>query len=119
MTTQEMGQFGEDYAASYLRKNGYKIIDRNYRFKKYEVDIICKHNGQYVFVEVKARNTAEIGEPWKAVTKTKQRQIIQCAHHYLVTKNIDVDSRFDIISIVHNSYGTFLEHIDDAFYAIS
>jgi putative endonuclease len=118
MTTQEMGKFGEDYAASYLRKNGYKIIDRNYRFKKYEVDIICKHNEQYVFVEVKARNTSEIGEPWKAVTKTKQRQIIKCAHNYLISKDIDTESRFDIISIVHNSYGTFLEHIDDAFYAM-
>ena len=118
MTNQEMGKFGEDYAASYLRKKGYKIIERNYRFKKYEIDIICQYNNQYVFVEVKARNTAEIGEPWKAVTKTKQRQIIKCAHNYLINKDIDAESRFDIISIVHNSYGTFLEHIDGAFYAM-
>jgi putative endonuclease len=117
MTTKEIGDFGEEYAVNYLRKKGFLILDRNIRFKKYEVDIVCKDGEQMVFVEVKTRNTAEIGQPWKAVTKTKQRQIIKCAHHYLVNKNIDVDSRFDIISIVHNSYGTFLEHIDDAFYA--
>ncbi|MDG0973448.1 MAG: YraN family protein [Crocinitomicaceae bacterium] len=118
MTNQEMGKFGEDYAASYLRKNGYQILDRNYRFKKYEVDIICKHDDYLVFVEVKARNTSEIGPPWKAVTRVKQRQIIQCAHQYIISKDIDAEVQFDIISIVHNNSGTFLEHLDRAFYAM-
>lgn len=118
MTNQEMGKFGEDYAASYLKKNGYQILDRNYRFKKYEVDIICKHEDHLVFVEVKARNTSEIGPPWKAVTRTKQRQIIQCANQYIVSKNINAEAQFDIISIVHNNSGTFLEHLDKAFYAM-
>jgi putative endonuclease len=116
MTTKEIGDFGEDFAVKFLRGKGFQIIDRNIRFKKYEVDIVCKDGEQMVFVEVKTRNTAEIGAPWKAVTKTKQRQIIKCAHHYLISNDIDVESRFDVISIVHNSYGTFLEHIDDAFY---
>lgn len=117
MTTKEMGAFGESYALGYLRKKGYQVIQINYRFKRNEVDIICKDGEQFVFVEVKARQTAEIGEPWRAVTKTKQRQIIKCAHNYLVENDIDKDSRFDVISIVHNNYGTRLEHIDDAFVA--
>lgn len=115
MTTKEMGDFGEQYALQYLRKKGFKIVQTNYRFKRNELDIICKEGDEFVFIEVKARQTAEIGEPWRAVTKTKQRQIIKCAHHYLIENNLDVESRFDIISIVHNSYGTKLEHIDRAF----
>lgn len=115
MTTKEMGDFGEQYALTYLKKNGFNIVTTNYRFKRNEVDIICKDGANYVFVEVKARQTSEIGEPWRAVTKTKQRQIIKCAHNYLIENDLDVESRFDIISIVHNSYGTKLEHIDHAF----
>ena len=115
MTTKEMGDFGEQYALQYLRKKGFKIVQTNYRFKRNELDIICKEGDEFVFIEVKARQTAEIGEPWRAVTKTKQRQIIKCAHHYLIENNLDVESRFDIISIVHNSYGTKMEHIDRAF----
>lgn len=116
MSNQELGQFGEEYALQYLRKKGLKVIDTNYRFNRAEVDIICKDGAEMVFVEVKTRNTAEIGEPWQAVTRKKQRQIIKCAHHYLVSKDIECESRFDIISIVHNSYDTRLEHLDDAFY---
>lgn len=116
MSNQELGQYGEEYALQYLRKKGYNVVTTNYRFNRAEVDIICKDGEQMVFVEVKTRNTAEIGEPWQAVTRKKQRQIIKCAHHFLVSKDIDCESRFDIISIVHNSYGTRLEHIDDAFY---
>jgi len=115
MTTKEMGDFGEQYALRYLRNKGYKIVKTNYRFLRNEVDIICKDESEYVFVEVKTRQTAEIGEPWRAVTKSKQRQIIKCAHQFLVSNDLDVESRFDIISIVHNSHGTFLEHIDGAF----
>ena len=118
MTNQELGEFGEDYALNYLLKKGFRLIEKNYRFKRNEVDLICKDKDKFVFIEVKTRKTAEIGEPWKAVTKSKQKQIIKCANHFLIENNIEQESRFDIVSIVHNSYGTRLEHIDDAFYPI-
>ncbi len=85
------------------------------RFKKYEVDIIAEKDDELIVVEVKARITAEIGEPWRAVTKSKQRQIISVADHYVQKNQIDKNVRFDIISIVHNSYRTNLEHIAGAF----
>jgi putative endonuclease len=91
------------------------LVERNVRFKKFEVDIIAEKDEQLVVVEVKARNTAEIGEPWRAVTKSKQRQIINVADYYVQKNQIDKDVRFDIISIVHNSYRTNLEHIVGAF----
>lgn len=116
MTTKELGDLGEARAIEYLRKKGVKVITTNYRFQRNEVDIICEDDGKIVFVEVKTRATSELGPPWKAVTLTKQRQIIKCAHHYIVTNDIDKHARFDIVSIVLNSHGTFIEHIDDAFY---
>jgi putative endonuclease len=118
MNTAELGIYGENLAVTYLIKKGYHIIERNYRFKKNEVDIICLDKEILVIVEVKTRQTAEIGEPWRAVTKQKQKQIIQVANYYLQSKEIDRTTRFDIVSIVHNSYRTDIEHILDAFYPL-
>ena len=70
-----------------------------------------------VIIEVKTRQTAEIGEPWEAVTKAKQKIIVQVANNYIQKNNLDIDTRFDIISIVHNSFRTKIEHIEDAFSA--
>lgn len=116
MTTQQLGEFGEQYALLYLRKNKYKILETNYRYHRNEVDIIYQLPNKIVFVEVKTRQTAQIGPPWKAVTRHKQRQIIKCANQYIQSRDLDVEAQFDIISIVHNSHGTFLEHIDEAYY---
>jgi len=117
MTTKELGDFGELKALQYLKEKGYKIVTTNYRFQRNEVDIICESlSNKLVFVEVKTRNTTEFGPPWKSVTRSKQKQIIKCAHHYIISKDLDVEAQFDIVSIVHNSHGTFIEHIDKAFY---
>jgi putative endonuclease len=115
MTQQELGIFGEQMAQKYLAGQGYAIRTVNYRFVKYEIDIVAEHGDKIVMVEVKTRQTSEIGEPWMAVTRRKQRQIISCADQYMQARGIDKHVRFDIISIVHNSYRTDLEHIVDAF----
>jgi putative endonuclease len=117
MTQQELGIFGENLAVSHIIKKGYTILQRNYKFNRKEIDIIATHNNQLVIIEVKARQTAEIGEPWMAVNRAKQKIIVQVANHYVVSKNLDVNTRFDIISIVHNSFRTKIEHIEDAFSA--
>jgi len=115
MTQQELGIYGENVAVSHLINKGYTILHRNYKFKKNEVDIVTSYKNQIIVVEVKTRQTSEIGEPWMAVTKAKQKLIILVANHYLQEKQIENDTRFDIISIVHNSYRTKIEHIEDAF----
>lgn len=115
MTNQELGIFGEKLAQEYLSKKGYHHLDFNYRFGKLEVDIISIENNQLVVTEVKTRQTAEIGEPWRAVTRPKQRQIIKVADAYVKWKQLTIDTRFDIVSIVHNQYRTEIEHIIDAF----
>lgn len=119
MTNDELGQWGEDTACHILVSKGYKIEARNYRFNKYEIDIILSKEDNFVVAEVKTRQTAEIGEPWKAVTLSKQRQIIKVANHYLQSKNIEQQVRFDVVSIVHNQYHTKIQHIEDAFSPIA
>ena len=71
----ELGQIGEELAALYLERNGYKIIERNFRYKKYEIDIIAKYNKELVFIEVKTRSNKIYGRPIEAVNNIKQKHI--------------------------------------------
>lgn len=115
MKHDELGRYGESLAQNHLRAAGYQIRETNFRFRHLEIDLICMHENQLVIVEVKTRQTSEIGEPYKAVTRTKQRQLIKAANHYIQQHDIDLDTRFDIISIVHNSYRTEITHLENAF----
>jgi putative endonuclease len=115
MNQQELGIYGENLACRHLIKKGYMILNRNYHYRKNEVDIIATFENQLIIVEVKTRQTAEIGEPWKSVTRSKQKSIIQVANDYIIKENIHIETRFDIISIIHNGFRTELEHIEDAF----
>lgn len=118
MTHLELGRWGEDHAIQYLLLNNYSIIERNYRSGKLELDIIAKKDKKVIFVEVKTRVTAAIGEPYLAVTRTKQKQLIKVANAYLIKSNCTLEAQFDIISIVHNSHRTKLEHLANAFHPI-
>lgn len=115
MNNQELGAYGESLAVNHLKKEQYEILDMNYRFGRNEVDIIAMYNGYIRFIEVKTRVTAEIGEPWRAVTPAKQKQIIKVANQYVISNAIDLEVKFDVVSIVTNSYGTNVELIQDAF----
>ncbi len=115
MNNQELGAYGESLAVNYLKKEQYEILDMNYRFGRNEVDIIAMYNGYIRFIEVKTRVTAEIGEPWRAVTPAKQKQIIKVANQYVISNAIDLEVKFDVVSIVTNSYRTNVELIQDAF----
>lgn len=115
---QILGKLGEDIAVQYLLDNGYKVIDRNYRFGRNEIDIIVTNQKQIVFVEVKTRNNNIIGEPYQAVTRKKQKQIIKVAHHFLVENCVELDARLDVISIVMNEKKFLIEHIEAAFHTV-
>ncbi len=115
MEHNELGIYGERMAENFLMAKGYSIEKRNYRFRHLELDLICMDQNQLVIVEVKTRQTAEIGAPYKAVTRTKQKQIIKASHQFITENNLNIDTRFDVVSIVHNSYRTEIEHIENAF----
>lgn len=116
MTPHELGQLGEQLATNHLIKEGYQILDRQWRFGKIELDIIAQQDDWIVFVEVKTRENNYVGEPWESVTRSKQKRIVKAAHEYLLTRNLDLESRFDVISIIHKSKYQRLEHIPHAFY---
>ena len=111
----ELGKLGEDLAAEYLIKKGYQILERNWRSGHKEIDIIAQKDDILVIVEVKTRTSDDYGEPNIAVDKHKQRMLIWAADAYVRYKNLNVDVRFDIISIVFTSGEPEIEHIEDAF----
>ncbi len=95
-----LGQKGEDRAAKHLEKLGYKILERNYRTRAGEIDLIALHRGEVVFVEVKTRTNNAYGAPELAVNPQKQRRMIKAALGYLRYKKLDqVPCRFDVVAI--------------------
>ncbi len=112
----ELGNKGEDMAAGYLRKNGYKILETNWRKGSLEVDIIAQKDDILVVAEVKTRSTNYFGEPEEFVTKAKQKNLIKAANFYIQLNNLDVETRFDIISVLIKGDQHKVHHIEDAFY---
>lgn len=94
------GDVGESLAVTFLRKNGYVIVEQNYRCALGEIDVIARDRGVLVFVEVKARRTERYGGPKWAVTPQKKRKISMVALEYLKkTGQMDTDARFDVVAI--------------------
>lgn len=114
----DFGKIAEDMAADFLQKNGYKILTRNFRFQKAEIDIITEKDDLIIIVEVKARSTDAFMLPQEAVTKTKIRSIVLAANHYLEEYNKQNEVRFDIISVLPDeNKNLIIDHITDAFQA--
>lgn len=114
----ELGVLGEEIAVDYLKRQGYKILTRNYRHKKEEVDIIAQHNKTLIVIEVKARNSDYHQSPQEAVTKKKQASIIKVANAYIEENEIDLETRFDVIAILITEKEINVEHFEDAFYPL-
>ena len=124
MSTLEIGKFGEDTAAVYLKKNGYRIVDRNVHVSHNEIDIIARDRYYLVFVEVKTRRTdstlySDFGTPASAVTRSKQQKTVEAARKYLATtKYAKLQPRFDVIEVYvdkNESNVININHIINAF----
>lgn len=115
--SSELGRKGEEIAAEYLVKKGVKILDRNWKYGKNEIDIIA-HDGDFVvIVEVKTRSSNFFTEPETAVTRDKQRILVRAANAYMGWKRCRGEVRFDVIAILILSESVTVNHIEDAFYA--
>ena len=110
----DLGKIGEDLAVELLIKKGYQILERNWRSGHKEIDIIALDGDTLVAVEVKTRKSNTYGEPDIAVGVMKQKMLIWAADAYVRYKNLDVDVRFDIVSIVFTDKDKHIEHIEDA-----
>lgn len=111
-----LGKEGERLAERYLHKKGYRLVERNYRCKAGELDLIVLDRGVIVFVEVKTRTGAAFGSPLEAVEIRKQRKMIQAAQFFLAEKGLQQrDARFDVVGVSWPGPVPVLEHIENAF----
>jgi putative endonuclease len=114
----ELGTLGEEIALKHLREKGYTIRETNWRFGKDEIDIIAEKDKFLVIVEVKTRRSSVFGEPEIFVNAAKQRFLVRSTQAYIERYNVNLEARFDIISIVLNNTTKRINHIEDAFYPV-
>jgi putative endonuclease len=97
----KLGKLGEDEAAKFIKKQGYRILQTNYKTKSGEIDIIAEDKKVVAFIEVKTRTTGEYGSPLEAVNFHKQKKIIQVANQFLMNYKVENrECRFDIVAIL-------------------
>jgi putative endonuclease len=109
-----LGVRGEEAAVAYLRQKKGVILERNYRCKAGEIDIICKFGQEILFVEVKTRSMGSMGLPGEAVNRAKQRRLLKAASRYLSLNRLwDRPCRFDLITVVQTPRGLDVEHFED------
>lgn len=111
-----LGETGEDLAANTLKKQGYKILERNYRTPLGEIDLIARHRGAVVFIEVKTRTSDRFGAGQESVHHAKQARLRKLADYYLKQKRLgEVDVRFDVVGILWQEGEPQIEIIQNAF----
>ena len=110
------GDKGEEIAANYLEKKGYTILFRNWQYMHKELDLVAQFNNELIIVEVKTRIAGSLISPLEAVNLKKQRFIITAANAFIEKHNVNLEVRFDIITIVYNFNNYIIEHIENAFY---
>lgn len=116
VSTRELGDIAEKLAREHLVKLGYEIVDTNWYHGHLELDIVARDGEELVIVEVKARTGLRYEHPSEAVTNTKIKRIIEAADAYIIEKNLDLDTRFDVITVIFVNQNFELEHFKDAFY---
>jgi putative endonuclease len=118
-TSGAVGARGEDLAVKYLKKKGFKVIERNYHCSAGEIDLIARDKDSLVFVEIKARSSSEYGLPQEFVDRFKQRKMIEAARFFMAERRVteDIPARFDVVAINLTPAGPQIELIRDAFHA--
>ena len=102
MNHNELGKWGEQFAAKYLEKNGFEILERNWFFAKAEIDIIATKNNELIIIEVKTRNSDFFGDPQDFVSSSKIKLLVKAANEYVISNDLDIETRFDIIAVLKN-----------------
>jgi len=116
-TRKALGSKGEDLAVQYLKKKGFKVIERNYHCSAGEIDLIAREGKTLIFVEIKTRSSSEFGLPQEAVDRFKQKKMIEVARAYMAEHHLteDIPARFDVVAIQLTPTGPDIELIKDAF----
>jgi putative endonuclease len=114
---QTRGQQAENAALSYLEHQGLRLVERNYRCRRGEIDLIMQHADALVFVEVRYRRSAQFGSAQESVDRHKQSRLIACASHYLSARKPNRPLRFDVVAVAPDADGFAFTWIRDAFHA--
>lgn len=112
----ELGKLGEELAEGFLKQNGYIILETNWTFQKAEIDIIAQKDNTLAIVEVKTRSSIEFGLPQDFVKPAKIKLLVKAVNEYVISNDLNVEVRFDIIAISKQGENFKIEHIEDAFY---
>lgn len=112
----DLGNEGEKLAVAQLEKEGYEVLETNYRFQKAEVDIIAQKAEILAVIEVKTRTSADFGNPEAFVSPKKIKLLVKAVDNYIQENDLDVEVRFDIIAILHGKKEIAINHIKNAFY---
>lgn len=112
----ELGKLGEELSVDFLIEKGYEILETNWTFQKAEVDIIALKDGVLAVVEVKTRSSVDFGSPQDFVKSKKINLLVKAINEYVISNDLDVDVRFDIIGIYVNGKEFEMEHLEDAFF---
>ena len=116
----ELGQKGERTAARFLRRQGYRVLERNFRCTAGEIDLVVFRDGVIAFVEVRSRMAPAQVDPMSTVTRSKQQRLIRAAHRYAALHNLhreDVVLRFDVVAVLFDVGGrpNDVRHVENAF----
>lgn len=112
----DLGKLGEELAVDFLEKNGYQILETNWVFQKAEIDIIAKKENTLAIVEVKTRSSIDFGLPQDFVKPKKIQLLVKAVNEYVISNDLDLTIRFDIIAINKEKKEFVIEHIEDAFF---
>ncbi|MEQ8362262.1 MAG: YraN family protein [Cyclobacteriaceae bacterium] len=107
---------GEGLAITFLENKGYRLLERNYRYKRSEIDLIVEKDNWLVFVEVKTRSSTSFGYPEEFVDERKAEKIMEGADQYMYVKNWNGNVRYDIVSIILKEGEPEIVHFEDAFH---
>jgi putative endonuclease len=116
VSQHEIGQLAERLAQKHLLKLGYKILDTNWYHGHLELDIVAREGGELVIVEVKSRNGIRYEHPSEAVTNVKMKRLVEAAEAYIFKKGLNLETRFDVVTVIFWGLDFELEHFKDAFY---
>lgn len=113
---KELGNKGEEIAEEHLRSLGYEILAVKWFSGHLEIDIVARDGNELVIVEVKARGTDSYEHPTEAISNKKIRFLVNAAEAFIREHDVNLDTRFDVVSIIFHGGGFELEHYKDAFY---
>ena len=114
--SKRRGDLGEDAAARYLESRGFRVLERNWRFRQWELDLICRDGDTVVFVEVKTRRAGSMATPADALDRKKRERLVKAASQYLTRHDLwDEPCRFDLAGVVDTGTSMDVEYFENAF----